>query len=235
MQRFIYILKKTVLFLFLCVFLCSCLEIKEDIYITKHGNGKYKIAFDFSDNANSLNVLKARYESANDSLIRAGYPTDSLYISPFLGIDSLFSIQEKKISKVKGISNINKNLDSLTHIYEISFEYSTIEALNNVLHANTSGELSWKKGELSRPLGFWLNRTLKSVLRAENNLEQTKFLMRFYNRMNFQTSLHVPKKIKKYDNNMYLTSSNNTTLTCKLRLSEILDDIIDYSLTVKYK
>jgi len=109
---------KYLLVLLLSVFLCSCLEIIEEVDLKNDGSGKLSYTINLSQSKSRINSIMLL-----DSINGQKIPTE-------IEIKSKLNEVITFIEMTEGISNVSKTSDFENYIFKFSCDFSDVEALN---------------------------------------------------------------------------------------------------------
>ena len=208
-------MKKTIQFLLLSsvLFFTSCLEITETVTMTKKGKGNYSFAIDATKMMEQMEAL-----SAMDT-------TGTMMSSIEHSLDSTFNDIYLKYQDKKGITNVKYD-KSKQHIYVISCDFDSFEALTNVTNQEGKGsKFEWKKGKLARSGNLALN---PEELGGEDNEMAGAMLAE----MKYKTVWIMPSKVKKASNKTAIIEGNTVTIETNFKDlgegKESLENVVEY-------
>lgn len=204
----------------------GCFDIKEEIFLEKNGSGKYITTIDMTQLKDMLEMLKTMMpDSVKES-------TDELK-----GLNSMDSIQNiwKDIDKVAGVTDV-KRIKKADMIYEISFRFADIKALNTAMTKKSKSEDSVKvsgdfysfsagqfacndtsfggMGDLMKGMNGGIGNEGDSTAMALNMM---KGLM---GDMKYTSIYHLPGKVNSFSNKNAKLSEDGKTITLEINLSE---------------
>lgn len=113
--------KITFLVLLLPLLFTSCFEVVEDVTLNKDGSGKVALILNFSQSKTKLKTIMLM-----DSINGYKIPSKTEITKEF---DNVI----RTLRGIKGLSNIQKNIDFDEYIFKISCNFSDIEKLNQVV------------------------------------------------------------------------------------------------------
>lgn len=99
----------------------SCISIIEKVFFKKDGSGTYSMTLDMSQVSSMLSMLGEDQKPAEMD-------------EAFKGMDEGFEKSRAKLEAIKGISNIQQEMDKKTLVYTVSFDFKDVNALNNGLN-----------------------------------------------------------------------------------------------------
>jgi hypothetical protein len=105
----------------------SCISIIEKVFFKKDGSGTYSMTLDMSQVSNMLTMLGEDQKPAEMD-------------EAFKGMNEGFEKSRAKLEGIKGISNIQQEMDKKTLVYTVSFDFKDVNALNNGLNEYFANE-----------------------------------------------------------------------------------------------
>ncbi|MGB0524283.1 MAG: hypothetical protein ACPGJS_15040 [Flammeovirgaceae bacterium] len=196
------------------IFLCSgCFEIIEQINLEEKGNGRYQLIANFSQSKANINGL---------------LENDSVMGKPIPSIAEITAEMEKAKAKLQyqsGISNVVLNKDFTNYVFNLSFDFSSIKALDNAL-VNTVNSYN-KRGRTLTAGNYYVHsgNTFKRQISydytgetARNMNAQLESMMR---KASFTAIYRFPQKIKRVSNPRARIAPNGTATMLKVNVLEI--------------
>jgi hypothetical protein len=200
-------LKKPILYILLCsIFsLTSCLDVIEDISINEQKGGKYKLIVNLSESKTQIDKIRTQ-----DSILTFKVPTTD--------------VVTKKIEQVKtdllsvnGISNVTYKTDFTNYIFELSFEFSSIEQLNQSIVT------IWKAYDKNAPKEFPLYSFENNVFKRNTNISPLDHIINkigsneieFLQKSDYTVILRFFKPIDSYSSNHYQLSASKKAVMYK--------------------
>ncbi len=203
----------------------GCFDIKEEIFLEKNGSGKYITTIDMTQLKDMLEMLKTMMP---DSIKES---TDELK-----SLNSLDSIQTmwKDIDGVPGVTDVKREKKG-EMIYEISFRFADIKALNTAMTKKNKTDDSVKvSGDFyTFSAGqFVCNDTsfggvgdmMKGITGGAGQDDSTAMAMNmmkgFMGDMKYTSIYHLPGKVNSVSNKNAKLSEDGKTVTLEINLSE---------------
>jgi hypothetical protein len=235
---------------FLAISLTSCFDLKEEVTINSDGSGSFIQTIDMGTNPMMQMALNMQSDSAKN--------TDK-------GMNKMDSTMEQtkvKLSKVKGISNVQTATATEGLKYTIMYDFADVDALNRAVNAakeEKEGEVkvmqkqySFKKGQFSKTNSFSMGDNgmdmseLLGGAKGEDDAEQTEeekaqmkqMMQMFFGSANYTYIVHVPNKVKSYSNKQNtMVSEDEKTLTMSIPFMDLLqqEKKVNVGNSVKFK
>lgn len=212
-------INKLILFIGCFLFLTSCIEIKEIIYLKKNGSGTYKLLIDMSQ----LQSLLGK----NGMMNAEG--SSSSFSNLDKGLDSITNI----LNNLEGITNIQKIMDTAQFVFGMKFDFKNIRSLDNLMSKlqsfsknknisfvsvfNYEGKI-FNRGDMP---GGILQEIITEISKDNSTSEMNDLLL---NNVNYNFIYTFDRKVKKMANPDALLSEDKKTVLLKRSLREILQD-----------
>ena len=190
---------KALIYVALCLFVASC-SIQQHVHFNEDwsGNVEYKI---------DLSGLKEMMEAAEDSTGAVDYLND-----PELATSL------KELEKMEGLSNVQIH-QSESGLVSLSYDFATMEALNNSL--NSTNVMEGNEKGMETPLftlkGHTLTYELPTTAAEESEESVTGLEM-----IEYSLIFSFDKKIKKLKEGEGATLTNEHTMEFKTTMDELL-------------
>jgi hypothetical protein len=192
--------KKPILYILLCtVFsLTSCLDIIEDISINEQKGGKYKLIVNLSESKTQIDKIRTQ-----DSILSFKVPTAEIVTKKIEQIKS-------ELNLVKGISNIAYKTDYVNYIFELSFDFTSIENLNQSIVT------IWKAYDKNAPTSFPLYSFENNVFKRNTSISPLDHIIakagsreiELLQKSDYKVIIRFFKPIESYTSNHYNISAS---------------------------
>jgi hypothetical protein len=192
---FLPCMKKIFGLLAAAITLVSCIEVSEEISITKSGSGTYQNTVDVSQMKTLVESMKS------DSMKEAEGGVDSFH----LGMVKSLKESSEKYNAVPGISNVKFSSDQVNAKYTVSFQFDNVKALNKALSEGAGvDKYQWNKGKfVVKGSGF------NPLGGDDENAEMMKMMLAD---AKYNLKITVPKKVKKVSNDKVNISGRTAEL-----------------------
>ncbi len=202
--------------------LSACFEIKEEIDIASGGNGKYKLVLDMKQSKEQITIALKNEQGIQN---------------PFAKMDSSFALAEKRLSEIKGISEVKTISDQQNFVFGVSFTFDDIavlnQALNDVDQSNSPQEVyHFYKQTLERLPVFYLKKVIDLTNAEESEKAKIQAILQ---NASYSHVIRTSGKIKSYLNESYQMGSSKRELRLQTRLKEVLEGKTPIAETVKFK
>lgn len=220
--------KKPILYILLCTLfsLTSCLDIIEDISLNEQKGGKYKLIVNLSESKTQIDKIRTQ-----DSILSFKVPTSELVTKKIEQVKS-------ELTSVKGISNVAYKTDYVNYIFELSFDFNSIDNLNQSIVT------IWKAYDKNAPSTFPLYSFEGDVFKRNTSIapldhilakagsreielfqkSDYKVILRFYKPIESYTSNHynlsASKKAVMYNKDVWTTISTKTYSSNTIQLTK---------------
>lgn len=202
--------------------LSACFEIKEEIEIASGGNGKYKLVLDMKQSKEQIAIALKNEQGIQN---------------PFAKMDSSFALAEKRLSEIKGITDVKTISDQANFVFGISFTFDDIQVLNQALNdvdQNGSPQevYHFYKQTLERLPVFYLKRVIDLTNVEESEKAKIQVILQ---NASYSHLIRTSGKIKSYLNKGAQLGSSKRELYLQTRLKEVLEGKTPIAETVKFK
>lgn len=198
------------------LFLSSCMNFTEKLYINADGSGKYSFDIDMNQ---LVDMMKMMDESQADSLQNAYQEEAS---------------KESDYAKFPGITNAKGSFDKTTNKLTNSFDFSTIQALNGAwnnmeaLSDNADMEISknnFKKLAVSKKT-YTIDLNIKELREglSEGNEEDMEMMKSFMEENTYSFEMHFASPIKSFKGDNLIAGDDNKTVVYSVSLKVLLFD-----------
>ena len=122
----------------------SCLHIVEEVTMKKSGKGSYKLTLDMSEVKGMLDMVKSMTPDSVKTTEGEQNPSDMSQLGR-----EMANVADV-LKGVDGISNVTENNDTTAFVFGYSFDFASVDALNNALRMigkdkySDSGETVYK-------------------------------------------------------------------------------------------
>lgn len=162
------------LFLLLPIFLCSCVEIIDDLTLNLDGSGTFKYTINLSSSKVKVNSIMALDSFNGKKVMKLGE------------LDNMLAEFKDVLKKEKGIRSVQMEFNKADFIIKIAIDFGSIQELqngiktafikvdpkNNMLHDDGIW-MSWDGKSLSRIIPNMAAERIKNVKDTEDNLLKT--------------------------------------------------------------
>ena len=203
----------------------GCFDIKEEIFLEKNGSGKYITTIDMTQLKDMLDMLKTMMP---DSIKES---TDELK-----SLNSLDSIQTmwKDIDQVAGVTDV-KRVKKGEMIYEISFRFADIKALNTAMtkknksddSVKVSGDFyTFSAGQFAcndtsfGGVGDMMKGLNGSAGQDDSTAMAMNMMKGFMGDMKYTSIYHLPGKVSSFSNKNAKLSEDGKTITLEINFSD---------------
>lgn len=208
----------------------SCLTTKEEVTFNKDGSGNYSMTIDMSEMADMLKSVMSSSQIDNE-------------MDLFGTMDSTLQETVKELRQFDGITNVRHT--SVNYVFEIAYDFASVEALNKVNNREGSDQssmglvskgpaFSWSKKLLERedtPMDDMM-KELKGDESQEQMLEMARMMMAD---AEYTTIYHMPGKVKKMTNESASLSIDKKTVTLNVSFLDLMDGKANVGNKIKYK
>ncbi len=243
----------------LCVCLLSaCLDIQEEIVINENGTGTYSSRTDMGALLQLVASMAGEEEVQKNGLNRT---IDTLIQMKDVveGTEGLTPEHKRLISG--GSMKLKMNMEESLLKTDISFPFTSYSDLQTLMDGSATGsmgdifkqvfsqdgnapsddnqlidkintvfDITVSKNEISKKL----NRDKFDSLMLNPELAEMKQMMGSVAAVDFTTTVHFPRKVKKVDNELITLSADKKTATLKYNLSKLFTNPEQFSYTIQY-
>ena len=197
----------------------SCLHIVEEVTMKKSGKGSYKLTLDMSEVKGMLDMVKSMTPDSVKTTEGEQNPSDMSQLGR-----EMANVADV-LKGVDGISNVTENNDTTAFVFGYSFDFASVDALNNALRMigkdkySDSGETVYKFDGKSfeRIAANDLTQELKKAMgetQAEGDEETADMMKMFFADMSYKQIYHFPdRQVKKSTNSISEITDDGHTLT----------------------
>ncbi|MDW8287817.1 MAG: hypothetical protein RMJ89_07085, partial [Flammeovirgaceae bacterium] len=220
------------LVIFFSVWLTSCFEVNEKLYVGAKGNGSYSIRLDF-------NASRAMLTSIQNDLQKYQQPYENL---PLEKITQAFRKKAFAIQQIDGISNVRYEQDG--YAWELSFDFSHPKALNCAIAELETGMRNscWQtyyvieKKSLQKKNIFYLHSLFENIHQYtfEDNASLQRTLNDIIAQAHYTISITTEKRIKKIDHPEFQKISP-TTLQLTRKINALHEPTLRWDVKVSLK
>ncbi len=210
-------------FLFSTIISClllftSCITIEESYSFKEDGSGSSSFVINMSQMKKIMETMTGAIEASEPAT--------------FSAMD--FNVYKDTLSKTEGISNINTKLDNINYQFELTYDFSSKEALNNAMNiifeSKSQVFFNYKKKdfELTHPLPQLINNELKDM-----SSEQTTM---FLEAVKYNITLNFERPIKKTTTTAVKSiSEDKKQLVLETNLDELIKTPDKFHTRIKLK
>lgn len=250
-------LKTIVVVLCVCL-LSACMDIQEEIVINENGTGTYSSRTDMGALLQLVATMAGEEEIQKNGLNRA---IDTLIQMKDVvaGTEGLTPEHKRLISE--GSMKLKMNMEESLLKADISFPFTSYGDLQTLMDGSATGsigdifkqvfaqdgnpasgdsqimdkintvfDVTVSKNEISKKL----NRAKFDSLMLNPELAEMKQMMGSVATVDFTTTVHLPRKVKKVDNELITLSADKKTATLKYNLSKLFTNPEQFSYTIQY-
>ena len=196
----------------------SCITIEESYSFKEDGSGSCSFVINMSQMKKIMETMSGAIEGSEPATLRA--------------MD--FNIYKDTLSKTKGITNIKTKLDNTNYQFELTYDFSSNETLNNAMNIIFESKnkvfFNYKKKdiELTHPLPQLINNELEDV-----SSEQTTM---FLESVKYNITLNFERPIKKATTTaVKRISEKKNQLVLETNLNELINTPDKFHTRVKLK
>ncbi|MBN8685348.1 MAG: hypothetical protein J0L99_22085 [Chitinophagales bacterium] len=201
----------------------SCLHIVEEVTMKKSGKGSYKLTLDMSEVKGMLDMVKAMTPDSVKTTEGEENPSDMSQLGR-----EMANVADV-LKGVDGISNVKENNDTTSFVFGYSFDFASVDALNNALRMigkdkySDSGETVYKFDgkNFERIAVNDLTQELKKAMgetQAEGDEESADMMKMFFADMSYKQIYNFPdQEIKKNSNELGVVSEDKHSITLDLK------------------
>ncbi len=227
----------TVLLLLFCGLFSACFELREEVTLNKDGSGSYQLLLDMSQSKQTIDLAQKMQQQKD------GEATQNLNFT----IDSTFAKSVARFNGMAGISQAKDTINKTDYIFGVSFQFASVEALNNALAALNKDEngaitltqpvYSFAKNIVTRHNTYYLSNVSELLKNKPNTTpteksEQIKLLLQG---ANYVITTKINGKIKKYNNKKAEIDYTKTVLRWSVPLQEVIEGSEELANTIKIK
>lgn len=186
--------------LFISVSLTSCFEVIEDVTVHRNGSGTYKFIVNLSQSKNQIDKIRTQ-----DSILHYQVPSSAV-------VDEKIAEVKTKLQSINGISNVTIKQDPTNYIYNLSFDFKNVSALNNAVQG------IWKNYDKNAPATVDLYSYENGVFRRNANNEEVEHLTKSANSQIIE-----------------MLQKSNYTVICRFDTTVTNSNTMNYSLSASKK
>jgi len=206
--------------LFILAFsLTSCIEIVEEIRINKNKSGNIALKIESDNSAMLLNIVENLFGNSYEDQVKA----------------ELTKIGGK-LTKEKGIENVEINLNERDGQYGISCDFSTSADLNRALYKafgykKTIFSPGYIKVGSHKLKKFNIAPYVKKYLDKENISIPDNYITDL---IDYKSIYHLPHEMKSVSNTNAEILNNSKTVILKFPIEEVLDNEANTGIRIRY-
>lgn len=212
--------------------LSSCFELKESIYVTKNGSGRYEMLLDFSANREVLKDLMAQTRSL-PNFWQQGTPDEQL--------KTIFKQQSEQLDELSGVYNSKPVIDNEAFKYGIRFSFVDISSLNEGLKVTSNWQkkkgkfYTYSSKKLKRNNVFNLeDLTEKLQTGLSENTGNQAFLEEIYEQAEYHWTLQIEQDVKAISNDSTSLSEDRHQVSFNTKLKFVKEGNINLKNTIKW-
>jgi|WetSurMetagenome_2_1015567.scaffolds.fasta_scaffold195745_2 hypothetical protein len=212
------VIKNLFLFSFL-IFLGGCIEITEEITVSKDGSGTIKMSIDMGMVGSSLNNDNTKFD-----------------VSYLQKIKELPNQAKAALKDFKGIHNVEIVSDDKKGLYSVGFEFDNSSILNKAIYKVFGKNKSAFTPSFVKISKHKLKKTDLSpfIKKAFKNVKQSGYNEMFYAFISLNSIYHFPADVINASNIKSQQPDPRTVIT-KFTLDEILKGGFDFGNVIRYK
>jgi len=203
------------------LFLTSCIELEETVYLKKNGSGTYTV---------SLNLSQLRW-FLNQSDPSSENKVENNFSKLHQSLDSLKYVLTSFAGE--GIDNLHLIEDTVQYIFGISFDFNNVDALNHAManmqrmakltsESNQAYVFQYTKKIFQRfEVPSLLLESITSKL-SKDNSDSSGVSLLFLNNITYTSAYRFDRKIKKIENTDAILSADGKTVILKRSLYDIV-------------
>lgn len=209
-----------VLGLSLCMSLCGCFDIREEVYLRKDDTGKYTLWLDFASQRPMIMALVQVPDSVRQSTFGQ--------VRPLEHIARLFEEAAFRLEPLPGVAQVQAVADIEALNFKLQFDFASIESLNRALavigHHDSSVVVFSRphRRKLMRHNVFHLSYISESLLptpQDPSSLAEKKRAI--VESINLKTVIRTEKKIKRCSHPNAVLEDGRRAILLERKLGEI--------------
>ena len=216
---------RSLLLISLCMSLCSCFEIIEEVDLNSDGSGKYEYTINMSQSRTKLDQI-IRLDSINGYRV----PKKSELKEP---LEELIA----KANGISGISNAQKSEDFENYIMSFTCDFADIDALNRLVTELRKGN---KKVRSDIPeVHFSYDAASKRYIRNGDYSIQADFAQVkeadkvIFDGATFTSIFRSDSELTSYSNNNARLSPNKKALMLKMQVLDLINEKVTMGNTIQ--
>jgi hypothetical protein len=208
-----------------CLFLSSCFDLREKIYLKKDGSGTFSFTIDLAQSKLFLDMAKKF--------------SDSDQASPTANLNSSFDKSKEELEAIKGITNVRPISDEKNYIFGIQFDFANISALNLALEKalikddkskSSFVKYQFNKGQLERVEIVNIKERIISEANQDSKVKNAGFNpSNLFFDVNYITTYSFDTKIKEVSNENSIISQDGKTVIVSQRIFDESDNVKNLS------